>query len=76
MGAMDARANPVARKPSAAFVPAVLDFSVTDFCQADCDFCGFARSKMRGKPRRFADGADTAFTRDAKASLQRLKGKP
>ncbi|HEX3408568.1 MAG TPA: radical SAM protein, partial [Caulobacteraceae bacterium] len=33
----------------------------TDYCQADCDFCGFARSKMRGKPRRFADGA--AFER-------------
>jgi MoaA/NifB/PqqE/SkfB family radical SAM enzyme len=54
---MDARANPVARKPAAAFIPAVLDFSVTDYCQADCDFCGFARSKMRGKPRRFADSA-------------------
>ncbi|HEY1426470.1 MAG TPA: radical SAM protein [Caulobacteraceae bacterium] len=40
----------------AAFIPAVLDFSVTDYCQADCDFCGFARSKMRGQPRRFADG--------------------
>jgi MoaA/NifB/PqqE/SkfB family radical SAM enzyme len=53
---MDARASPVANKPAAGFVPAVLDFSVTDFCQADCDFCGFARSKMRGKPRRFADG--------------------
>jgi MoaA/NifB/PqqE/SkfB family radical SAM enzyme len=45
----------------AAFIPAVLDFSVTDFCQADCDFCGFARSKMRGKPRCFADGE--AFVR-------------
>lgn len=56
---MDANATPVARR-SAAFIPAVLDFSVTDFCQADCDFCGFARSKMRGKPRRFADSA--AFT--------------
>jgi MoaA/NifB/PqqE/SkfB family radical SAM enzyme len=54
---MDARASPVARKPAAAFIPAVLDFSVTDYCQADCDFCGFARSKMRGKPRRFADSA-------------------
>jgi MoaA/NifB/PqqE/SkfB family radical SAM enzyme len=33
-----------------------LDFSVTDYCNANCDFCGFARRKMRGKPRRFADG--------------------
>jgi len=46
----------MARRPAAAFIPAVLDFSVTDFCNADCDFCGFARSKMRRKPRRFADG--------------------
>jgi MoaA/NifB/PqqE/SkfB family radical SAM enzyme len=54
----------IATRPArrhAGFIPAVLDFSVTDYCQADCDFCGFARSKMRGKPRRFADGA--AFTR-------------
>lgn len=57
---MDASAT-VRAKHHAAFVPAVLDFSVTDFCQADCDFCGFARSKMRGKPRRFADGE--AFAR-------------
>src|SRR5262249_28116014 len=53
---MDAHATPLAGKPAAAFIPAVLDFSVTDFCNADCDFCGFARSKMRRRPRRFADG--------------------
>lgn len=58
---MDAYATPRARRHAAAFIPAVLDFSVTDYCQADCDFCGFARSKMRGKPRRFADSA--AFER-------------
>jgi MoaA/NifB/PqqE/SkfB family radical SAM enzyme len=33
----------------------VVDLSVTDHCNADCDFCGFAKSKMRGKPRRFVD---------------------
>jgi MoaA/NifB/PqqE/SkfB family radical SAM enzyme len=42
-------------KREAAFIPAVLDLSVTDYCNADCDFCGFAKSKMRGKPRRFVD---------------------
>jgi len=54
---MDAYVTPMARRHAAAFIPAVLDFSVTDYCQADCDFCGFARSKMRGKLRRFADSA-------------------
>jgi MoaA/NifB/PqqE/SkfB family radical SAM enzyme len=53
---MDALANPIRSEHAAALVPAVLDFSVTDYCNADCDFCGFARSKMRGKPRCFADG--------------------
>jgi MoaA/NifB/PqqE/SkfB family radical SAM enzyme len=58
---MDAQASAMQRETVAALVPAVVDFSVTDYCNADCDFCGFARSKMRGKPRRFADGA--AFMR-------------
>jgi MoaA/NifB/PqqE/SkfB family radical SAM enzyme len=44
-----------ATKRKAGFIPAVLDLSVTDYCNADCDFCGFARNKMRGKPRRFVD---------------------
>ena len=58
---MDAQASPLPRERAAAFVPAVLDFSVTDYCNADCNFCGFARSKMRRKPRRFADAE--AFVR-------------
>jgi MoaA/NifB/PqqE/SkfB family radical SAM enzyme len=58
---MDAYATPAATRPAAAFIPAVLDFSITDYCDADCDFCGFARSKMRRKPRTFADSA--AFMR-------------
>jgi MoaA/NifB/PqqE/SkfB family radical SAM enzyme len=33
----------------------VIDFSVTDHCNANCDFCGFARDKMVGRVRRFAD---------------------
>jgi MoaA/NifB/PqqE/SkfB family radical SAM enzyme len=52
-GSAAVRLSPV--QHDATFIPAVLDFSVTDYCNADCDFCGFARSKMRGKPRCFAD---------------------
>lgn len=59
---MDATtAPPRSAKREAGFVPAVLDVSVTDYCNANCDFCGFARSKMRGKPRRFMD--HEGFTR-------------
>jgi len=54
---MDAQAPSLPRERAAVVVPAVLDFSVTDYCNANCDFCGFARRKMRGKPRLFADGA-------------------
>lgn len=42
-------------KRTGSFIPAVVDLSVTDYCNADCGFCGFAKSKMKGKPRRFAD---------------------
>jgi MoaA/NifB/PqqE/SkfB family radical SAM enzyme len=54
---MDARlrAGGTSSRPAAAFIPAVVDLSVTDYCNADCDFCGFAKGKMRGKPRRFVD---------------------
>ena len=57
---MDAhlRAGRTSSRPAAPFIPAVLDLSVTDYCNADCDFCGFAKSKMRGKPRRFVDRDD------------------
>ncbi|HSZ50852.1 MAG TPA: radical SAM protein [Caulobacteraceae bacterium] len=58
---MDARSESATVNPGARFIPAVLDFSVTDFCNADCDFCGFARSKMKRKPRQFADA--NAFER-------------
>jgi MoaA/NifB/PqqE/SkfB family radical SAM enzyme len=50
---------PVTPAPrQARFIPAVIDFSVTDHCNANCDFCGFARDKMVGKVRRFADYDD------------------
>ena len=38
---------------TASFLPIAIDVSVTDYCNADCDFCGFAKSRMRGKPRHF-----------------------
>ncbi|WP_368040923.1 radical SAM protein [Acetobacter estunensis] len=40
---------------AASLLPAALDVSVTDYCNADCDFCGFAKSRMKGKPRHFID---------------------
>jgi len=73
---MDAEAIPMARKHAAAFIPAVLDFSVTDYCQADCDFCGFARSKMRGKPRRFADAAASRCCTRRSSPWWRRRGAP
>jgi len=42
-------------------LPAVCDFSVTNVCNAACDFCGFARDKTLIGARRYAD-AD-AFAR-------------
>ena len=42
-------------KEQKVFIPAVLDFSVTDYCNANCGFCGFSRDKMRGQARSFAD---------------------
>lgn len=42
-------------------VPSVCDVSVTNVCNADCDFCGFARSKTLHSPKRYIDCA--AFVR-------------
>lgn len=42
-------------------LPAVCDLSVTNVCNAACDFCGFARDKTLAGPRRYVD-AD-AFAR-------------
>lgn len=42
-------------------VPAVVDVSVTNVCNAACDFCGFARDKGMVGPRRYLDVAE--FTR-------------
>ena len=32
--------------------PGYLQFAITNICNADCDFCGFARSKFDPKSRR------------------------
>src|SRR5579862_9509506 len=42
-------------------LPAVCDVSVTNVCNAACDFCGFSRDKNLVGPRRYVDLAD--FTR-------------
>lgn len=36
-------------------LPAVCDVSVTNVCNAACDFCGFARDKNLAGPRRYLD---------------------
>ncbi len=43
------------------FLPAVCDVSVTNVCNAACDFCGFSRDKNLVGPRRYLD--DEAFAR-------------
>jgi MoaA/NifB/PqqE/SkfB family radical SAM enzyme len=41
-------------------VPAVVDISVTNVCNAACDFCGFARDKGLAGPRRYLNAAEFA----------------
>ena len=36
-------------------LPAVCDFSITNVCNAACDFCGFARDKTLIGPARYVD---------------------
>ena len=36
-------------------IPAVCDFSITNVCNAACDFCGFARHKTLIGPARYVD---------------------
>jgi MoaA/NifB/PqqE/SkfB family radical SAM enzyme len=36
-------------------LPAVCDFSITNICNAACDFCGFARDKTLIGPARYVD---------------------
>jgi MoaA/NifB/PqqE/SkfB family radical SAM enzyme len=56
--------NPPRRAPLQAdrnLLPAICDVSVTNVCNAACDFCGFARDKNLTGPRRYIDLAE--FTR-------------
>lgn len=41
-------------------LPAICDVSVTNVCNAACDFCGFARDKNLTGPRRYIDLAEFA----------------
>jgi hypothetical protein len=41
-------------------LPAICDFSITNVCNAACDFCGFARDKQLAGPARYANPADLA----------------
>ena len=55
----DNRETTEASRPSpGAWLPAICDFSVTNACNAACDFCGFARNKMLIEPRRYVDPDD------------------
>src|SRR5262252_2619980 len=36
-------------------LPAICDLSVTNVCNAACDFCGFARDKTLTGPARYVD---------------------
>ncbi len=36
-------------------LPAICDVSVTNVCNAACDFCGFARDKMSRTPKQYID---------------------
>jgi MoaA/NifB/PqqE/SkfB family radical SAM enzyme len=47
--------------PPRNLLPAICDVSVTNVCNAACDFCGFARDKNLAGPRRYIDLA--GFTR-------------
>ncbi|WP_321898849.1 radical SAM protein [Paraburkholderia heleia] len=51
-------------------LPAVCDVSVTNVCNAACDFCGFSREKKMAGPRRYLD--PDAFAR-AMPMLRRRK---
>ena len=58
---LEARQSPRASKVRRNILPAVCDVSVTNVCNAACDFCGFARDKNLVGPRKYLDPA--AFIR-------------
>src|SRR5215472_18137929 len=53
---METPHRPVARQANWNLLPAICDVSVTNLCNAACDFCGFARDKNLGA-RRYIDVA-------------------
>jgi MoaA/NifB/PqqE/SkfB family radical SAM enzyme len=50
--------RPVAPRAARNLLPAICDVSVTNVCNAACDFCGFARDKNLAGPRRYIDLAE------------------
>lgn len=56
------RNRPAARVPREPLdlIPAVVDVSVTNVCNAACDFCGFARDKGMVGPHRYLDHVEFA----------------
>src|SRR5690348_2488433 len=50
-----------AKRRFAGGLPAICDFSITNVCNAACDFCGFSRDKRLAGPARYVDPA--ALTR-------------
>jgi MoaA/NifB/PqqE/SkfB family radical SAM enzyme len=58
------QAHPDGKEASAGMpsnsLPAVCDVSVTNICNAACDFCGFSRDKNLIGPRRYLDPDDFA----------------
>jgi MoaA/NifB/PqqE/SkfB family radical SAM enzyme len=52
--------RPASRRARRNPLPAICDVSVTNVCNAACDFCGFARDKNLTGPRRYIDLAGFA----------------
>jgi MoaA/NifB/PqqE/SkfB family radical SAM enzyme len=58
---VDTKVRADARSAERNPLPAICDVSVTNVCNAACDFCGFARDKTLAGPRRYLNS--TAFSR-------------
>jgi len=55
---METSSEAVTRPAERNLLPAICDVSVTNVCNAACDFCGFARDKNLAGPRRYLDLAE------------------
>lgn len=59
MGQLQSRGGSTGgERGSARRLPAICDFSITNVCNAACDFCGFSRDKRLAGPARYADPAE------------------